>query len=312
MKSISLKDKKILVTGGHGFLGSRVVEELIRLGVPKKNITAPRSSECDFRIIDNCRNAVKNKDIVIHCAATVGGIEYNKNHPGTIFYNNISMGVNLMEAAREAHIQKFVMVGTICEYPKHTPIPFKEKNLWDGYPEESNGAYGIAKKAILVQGQAYGQEFNLNVVHLLLENLYGPGDNFDPKSSHVIPALIKKVAEAKINNTPVSVWGTGKATREFLYVDDAARAIVLATQKYNSSEPINIGSGMEISIKNLIKLIVDIMGYKDKIIWDKTKPDGQLRRYIDISRAKKEFRFQAHIPFEKGLKKTIEWYRKNG
>jgi len=223
----------------------------------------------------------------------------------------MAMGLHLIDAAQKAGVKKFVMIGTVCEYPKVTPVPFKEECLWDGYPEESNGAYGLSKKAILVQGQAYREEHGFNVIHLLLENLYGPGDNFNPASSHVIPALIKKVVEAKQNNQPVSVWGSGKTTREFLYVDDAAEAIVFAMQKYDSDEPINIGSGMEISIKKLVGLITDIIDYRGKIIWDKTKPDGQLRRAIDVSRAKKEFGFKAKISFGEGLQRTVVWYLKN-
>src|SRR3989344_6078809 len=242
---IELKAKKILVTGGAGFLGSKVVAALIKSGASKQNIFVSRSNKQDLRVPENCIQAVKNKDIVIHCAATVGGIEFNKKHPATIFFNNMAMGLHLIDAAHKAGVKKFVMIGSVCEYPKITAVPFKEEDLWLGYPEESNGAYGLSKKSILVQGQAYREEYGFNVIHLLLENLYGPGDNFNPASSHVIPALIKKVAEAKQNNQPVSVWGSGKATREFLYANDAAKAIVLATQKYDSAEPINIGSGQE-------------------------------------------------------------------
>jgi len=305
------KNKKILVTGGAGFLGSKVVASLIKSGADKQNIFVPHSNKQDLRVLENCIRAVKNKDVVIHCAATVGGIEFNKKHPATIFFNNMAMGLHLIDAAYRAGVKKFVMIGSVCEYPKITAVPFKEEDLWLGYPEESNGAYGLSKKSILVQGQAYREEYGFNVIHLLLENLYGPGDNFNPASSHVIPALIKKVAEAKQNNQPVSVWGSGKATREFLYANDAAKAIVLATQKYDSAEPINIGSGQEISIKNLLKIISQLMDFQGKIIWDKTKPDGQLRRAIDCTKAKKLFKFKAHTNMIRGLEQTIDWYRNN-
>lgn len=305
------KNKKILVTGGAGFLGSKVVASLIKSGADKQNIFVPRSNKQDLRIPENCIRAVKNKDVVIHCAATVGGIEFNKKYPATIFFNNMAMGLHLIDAAYRAGVKKFVMIGSVCEYPKITAVPFKEGDLWLGYPEESNGAYGLSKKSILVQGQAYREEFGFNIIHLLLENLYGPGDNFDPTSSHVIPALIKKVAEAKQHNQPVSVWGSGKATREFLYANDAAEAIVLATQNYDSGEPINIGSGQEISIKNLLKIISQLMDFQGKIIWDKTKPDGQLRRAIDCTKAKKLFKFKARTNMIRGLEQTIDWYRNN-
>lgn len=305
------KNKKILVTGGAGFLGTKVVAALIKNGAKKNNILIPRSLKYDLRKPENCIRAVKNKDIVIHCAATVGGIEFNKKHPATIFFNNMAMGLHLMDAAYKASVKKFVMIGTVCEYPKVTAIPFKEENLWLGYPEESNGAYGLSKKSILVQGQAYRQEYGFNVIHLLLENLYGPGDNFDPASSHVIPALIRKVETAKEKSEPIVVWGTGKATREFLYVNDAAEAIVLATQKYNQPEPINIGSGQDISIKNLVGLICQIMNCKGRVIWDREKPDGQLRRAIDTAKARRKFDFKAKTDFKTGLSQTINWYLKN-
>ena len=259
---------------------------------------------------ENCRKAVKNNDIVIHLAGTVGGIGFNKEKPGELFYDNLIMGTQLIEEARKAEVKKFVAIGTVCCYPKFTPIPFKEQDLWNGYPEETNAPYGLAKKMLLVQSQAYRQQYGFNAIFLLPVNLYGPGDNFDPKSSHVIPALIKKVADAKKNNRDsIKIWGTGKATREFLYVEDAARGIVLATEKYNKKEPINLGSKMEISIKDLVKIICRLMDFNGKIEWDKTKPDGQPRRYLDTSKAKKEFNFIAKTNFEEGLRKKIKWYK---
>ena len=309
---INLKNKKILVTGGAGFLGSFVVKELVDKGVPIENIFIPRSSDYDLRKLEDCEKVLKGMNIVIHLAAKVGGIGFNREHPGQLYYDNLIMGAQLMEEARKQNVEKFVAVGTICAYPKFTPTPFKEKDLWIGYPEETNAPYGLAKKMMLVQSQAYRQEYGFNSIYLLPVNLYGPRDNFDPNSSHVIPALIKKVVEAKENNSPfVEVWGTGKATREFLYVEDAAKAIVLATEKYNKGEPVNIGSSMEISIKNLIKIICSIVGYKGKIKWDKTKPDGQPRRKLDTTRARKEFGFKAKTDFKKGLKNAIDWYMKN-
>jgi len=306
---MNLKNKKILVTGGAGFLGSFVVEELIKRGVPKKNIVIPRSKIHDLRKLEVAEKILEGIDIVIHLAGKVGGIGFNREHPGQLFYDNLIMGVHLMEEARKKNIKKFVAVGTICAYPKFTTTPFKEKDLWHGYPEETNAPYGLAKKMLLVQSQAYRQEYGFNSIYLLPVNLYGPGDNFNPTSSHVIPALIKKVLEAKEKNTPfVEVWGSGKATREFLYVEDAAEAIVMATEKYDGHEPVNIGSGMEISIKELVKTICDIVDYKGKIKWDKTKPDGQPKRRLDVSRAEKEFGFKAKTKFTEGLAQTIEWY----
>ena len=306
---MNLKNKKILVTGGAGFLGSFVVEELIKRGVPKKNIVIPRSKIHDLRKLEVAEKILEGIDIVIHLAGKVGGIGFNREHPGQLFYDNLIMGVHLMEEARKKNIKKFVAVGTICAYPKFTTTPFKEKDLWHGYPEETNAPYGLAKKMLLVQSQAYRQEYGFNSIYLLPVNLYGPGDNFNPTSSHVIPALIKKVLEAKEKNTPfVEVWGSGKATREFLYVEDAAEAIVMATEKYDGHEPVNIGSGMEISIKELVKTICDIVDYKGKIKWDKTKPDGQPKRRLDVSRAEKEFGFKAKTKFEEGLAQTIKWY----
>lgn len=307
---MNLKNKKILVTGGAGFLGSFVVQKLIARGVKKHNIIIPRSKKNDLREIKNCRKLVKNVDIVIHLAAKVGGIGFNKAYPGTLYYDNLIMGANLMEEARKAGVKKFVAIGTICAYPKYTPIPFKEEDLWNGYPEETNAPYGLAKKMMLVQAQAYRQEYGFNAIYLLPVNLYGPGDNFDEKSSHVIPALIKKVADAEKNNSPfIEVWGTGKVTREFLYVEDAAEGIVLATEKYDGDLPINLGSEMEISIADLIKTITRVMKYRGEVRFDKSKPDGQPRRKLNTSRAKKLFFFKSKTDFVKGLQKTVEWYR---
>lgn len=308
---INLKNKKILVTGGAGFLGYYVVKELIRQGAQHKNIAIPRSLKCDLTKWSNCVSAVKNKDIVVHLAGKVGGIGLNREKPGELFYDNLMMGVQLMEAARQAKIKKFVAVGTICAYPKFASVPFKESELWNGYPEDTNAPYGLAKKMLLVQAQAYRQQYGLNVIYLLPVNLYGPGDNFNPGSSHVIPALIKKVAEAKkLDKKFVEVWGTGSASREFCYAEDAAQAIVLATMKYDKSRPVNIGAGMEITIKKLIAKICRIMDYNGKIRWDKSKPDGQPRRMLDVSLAKKEFGFKAKTNFDQGLEKTISWYIK--
>ncbi len=309
---MELKSKKILITGGSGFLGSFVVEKLCQLGVLKENIFIPRSEEYDLRKWENCQKAVKGQDVVIHLAAKVGGIGFNREHPAELFYDNIMMGTQLMEAARLAGVEKFLGIATICAYPKFTPVPFKEEDIWNGYPEETNAPYGLAKKMLLVQAQAYRQQYGFNAITLFLVNLYGPRDNFNPKSSHVIPALIKKVADAKKEGRNfIDVWGTGKPTREFLYVEDAAEGIVLAAENYNNPEPVNLGSGMEISIKDLIEIICRLMDFKGEIRWDSTKPDGQPRRCLDVSRAEKEFGFRATTNFEVGLKKTIEWYLTN-
>ncbi len=309
---MELKNKKILVTGGAGFLGSFIVKKLLKLGALEKNITIPRSKDFDLRKWENCLKATKNQNIVIHSAAKIGGIGLNMEKPGEMFYDNIMMGVQLMEAARQSGVEKFVAVGTVCAYPKFTPVPFKEDDLWSGYPEETNAPYGLAKKMLLVQAQAYRQQHGFNAIYLLPVNLYGPGDNFDPKSSHAIPALIRKVAKAKKEGSNfIEVWGSGKASREFLYAEDAAEGIVLATIKYDKPEPVNIGSGGEISIKDLVKLICQFMNFKGEIRWNTAKPDGQPRRRLDVSRAKKEFGFLAKTDFEIGLKKTIKWYLSN-
>lgn len=303
------KNTKILLTGGAGFVGKHVYKELLLKGVNKKNIIVPRSSKYDLRDLKTCLKLTKNIDVVIHLAGNVGGIGYNRDFPGTLFYDNAVMGVNLIEASRLNKVKKFVCIGTICAYPKFTPTPFKEKNLWEGYPEETNAPYGIAKKALLVMLQAYRQQFNFNGIYLLPVNMYGPGDNFDPKSSHVIAALIKKIDDAKRKgDKEIVVWGDGSPTREFFYVEDAAKAIVMATEKYEKSEPVNIGAGFEISIKELANLLVKLMGYKGKIVWDKSKPNGQPRRMLDVTKAKKEFGFKAKTGFEEGLRNTIKWY----
>lgn len=311
MKKIDLKKKRILVTGGAGFLGSHLVDALIAKGVPKKNIFVPRSKEFDLRKKSNAKNVVKGMDIVIHLAANVGGIGYNQEFPGTLFYDNVLIGTFLMDEARKAGVEKFVGIGTICSYPKISQIPFKEENLWDGYPEETNAPYGLAKKMLLVQSQAYYQQYGFRSINLMQVNLYGPRDNFDPKSSHVIPALIKKFVDAKNKkDSEVAIWGTGKPTREFLFVEDAVKGILLATEKYDKTYPINLGSSFEISIKELAMLISKLVGYKGEIVFDTTKPDGQPRRKLDVSKAKKEFGFESKTDFKKGLKKTITWYEK--
>ncbi|MCZ0860831.1 GDP-L-fucose synthase [Methanocorpusculum sp. MG] len=302
-------NKTVLVTGGTGFLGTNVVKYLLETGASRENIRTPRSRDLDLRVWENCLKAVDGCDVVIHLAASVGGIGYNMENPGSLFYDNAIMGIQMMEAARQKNVGKFVAVGTICAYPKFTPIPFTEDNLWNGYPEETNAPYGLAKKMMLVQAQAYREQYGYNAIYLLPVNLYGPGDNFDPSSSHVIPALIKKFVDAKNTRAEhVEVWGTGAASREFLYVEDAARAIVLAAEKYNSSEPVNIGAGMEITIRELVKVISSLVGYSGEIVWDTSKPDGQPRRCLDVSRAEKEFGFRAQTKFEDGLKETITWY----
>jgi len=312
MSDMNFEDKIILVTGGAGFLGSNVVKHLITTGATKENIIVPRSRDIDLRVWENCLLVTKGVDLVIHLAASVGGIGYNMNNPGSLFYDNAIMGIQLMEAARQNNVGKFVAVGTICAYPKFTPIPFQEKELWNGYPEETNAPYGLAKKMMLVQAQSYRQQYGFDAIYLLPVNLYGPGDNFNPDSSHVIPALIKKFIDAKESgSSKVEVWGTGAASREFLFVDDAARAIVLAAQKYDKPDPVNIGSCMEITIKELVDLIAELTGFEGDIIWDTSKPDGQPRRMLDVSVAEREFGFKAKIGFDEGLKKTIEWYTQN-
>lgn len=310
---LKLKNKKILVTGGHGFLGSHIVENLInKRDILRKNIFSPTSKELNLTKWKNCQKAVKGQDVIIHVAARVGGIGFSKNKPGEIFYDNIMMGVQLMEAGRQAGVEKLTAIGTVCAYPKITPVPFREENLWDGYPEPTHAAYGLSKKMYLVQGQAYAEQYGFNSIHLLLVNMYGPRDNFDLETSHVIPAIIRKIFDAKKQKKNyVELWGTGQATREFLYVADAAEAIILATEKYNKPEPVNIGSGQEISIKNLAALVCKLMNFKGKIKWDSSKPDGQPKRCLDTSKAAKKFGFKAKTNLITGLKKTILWYEQH-
>jgi len=308
IKNINISTENIVITGGTGFLGSHLVQILKKYGA--KKIHALSSEDYDLRKQNACRKAVDHADVVIHLAAKVGGIGYNRDHPAEMFYDNIMMGTHLMHEAWKAGVKKFVAIGTICCYPKFTPVPFMEENLWNGYPEETNAPYGMAKKMLLVQAQAYRQQYGFNSIFLLPVNLYGPGDNFNPESSHVIPALIKRFSDAKkAGERQVSIWGTGKATREFLFVEDAARAIVLATQKYDKPDPINIGAGFEISIQTLVGKIKNLVAYEGSIVWDTTKPDGQPRRMLNVEKAKKEFGFRASVPFDEGLLKTIGWYK---
>jgi GDP-L-fucose synthase len=304
--------KRILVTGGAGFLGSYIVERLKERGC--KEIFVPRSKEYDLVDMGAVKRLYRDTKphIVIHLAAKVGGIEANRKNPGKFFYDNLMMGAQLMEEGRLFGVEKFVALATICSYPKFTPVPFKEENLWNGYPEETNAPYGLAKKMLLVQSQAYRQQYGFNSICLFPVNLYGPKDNFDPESSHVIPALIKKCVDA-VNDREdeIVVWGTGRPTREFLYVEDAAEGILLATERYNKSEPVNLGAGFEISIKDLVKLIVKLTGFKGRIRWDTARPDGQPRRCLDTKKAEEEFGFKARTSFEEGLRKTIAWYKEN-
>jgi len=304
--------KKVLVTGGAGFLGGFVEEQLKKRGASPGSITIADIKDYDLRRNEDCVRAVQGQDVVIHLAARVGGIGLNREIPGTLFFDNAIMGVQLIEAARLAGVKKFVALGTICAYPKFTPVPFKEADLWNGYPEETNAPYGLAKKMLLVQTQAYRAQYGFNGIYLLPVNLYGPKDNFDPRSSHVIPALIRKFAEAKDRKEDkVVVWGTGEASREFLYVEDAAEGICLAAERYDGPEPVNLGAGFEIKIKDLVRMIADIMEFKGELVWDRSKPDGQPRRMLDVSRAEELFGFRAKTEFEEGLRKTIGWYMEN-
>jgi GDP-L-fucose synthase len=304
--------RRVMVTGGHGFLGSSVVNRLRRAGATE--IFVPRSAEYDLRTRDGIDRAlsVGKPDLIIHLAAVVGGIGANRENPGRFFYENAIMGIELMEQARRAGVDKFVGVGTVCSYPKFTPVPFHEDDLWNGYPEETNAPYGLAKKMLLVQAQAYRQQYGFNAIHLLPVNLYGPGDNFNPASSHVIPALIRKCLEARDRGDAfIEVWGTGAASREFLYVDDAAAGIVLAAERYDEADPVNLGVGSEITIRDLVVLIARLARFGGELRWDATKPDGQPRRALDTSRARERFGFSAGTSFEDGLRNTIEWYEGN-
>jgi GDP-L-fucose synthase len=305
----SWTSRRVTVTGGHGFLGSAVVARLHGAGVTE--VFVPRSRDYDLRTRDGIARALADgkPDLIIHLAAVVGGIGANRENPGRFFYENAIMGIELMEQARLAGVAKFVGVGTVCSYPKFSPVPFHEDDLWNGYPEETNAPYGLAKKMLLVQGQAYRDQYGFNAIHLLPVNLYGPGDNFDPASSHVIPALIKKCVEARDRGDPfMEAWGTGSASREFLYVDDAARGIVLAAERYDGRDPVNLGVGSEITIKDLTELIARLTGFAGGIQWDPSKPDGQPRRALDTSRAREGFGFVAGTSFEEGLRATISWY----
>jgi len=298
-----------MVTGGSGFLGSRVVARLRERGV--RDVFVPRSADYNLVEREAVRRAIRDgrPDVIIHLAAVVGGIGANMENPGSFFFENLMMGVQLMEEARLASVEKLVAVGTICSYPKFTPLPFSEESIWDGYPEETNAPYGLAKKMLLVQAQAYRQQYGFNAVHPVPVNLYGPGDNFDPKSSHVIPALIKKCVDARDRGTPsIKVWGDGTASREFLYVDDAAEGLVLMTERYDQPEPVNLGSGQEMMIRDLVHLIAELTGYRGRIEFDASRPNGQPRRCLDVSRAEQEFGFRAKTDFRTGLRETIAWY----
>jgi len=306
------QEQRVIVTGGAGFLGSFVVAGLKARGC--SDIFVPRSRDCNLldraaitRLFGETRPTM-----VLHLAAVVGGIGANREHPGKFFYENAIMGIELVEQARQFHLSKLLIAGTICAYPKFTPVPIQEEELWNGYPEETNASYGLAKKAILVQCQAYRQEYGLNAVYLLPVNLYGPRDNFDPHSSHVIPALVKKCVDARERSDKfIECWGTGNPTREFLYVEDAAEGILLAAERYNGADPVNLGSGQEISVRDLVSLIAKLTRFTGEIRWDPSKPDGQPRRCLNVEKAQREFGFQAKTPFEEGLRKTIQWYEEN-
>jgi len=306
------EDKQVIVTGGSGFLGSFVVEKLKQRGA--RNIFIPRSSEYDLRHPESITHMLQDHraNMIIHLAALAGGIGANRARPAEFFYDNLMMGVPLLHQAWEKNVEKFVAVGSVCSYPKYTPLPFKEENLWDGYPEETNAPYGLAKKMLLVQSQSYRQQYGYNSIYLMPVNLFGPRDNFDLETSHVIPALIRKAVEAgERGDKEMMVWGDGSPTREFLYVEDAADGIVTAAEKYNGDQPVNLGSGFEISIKDLVEMIVKMTGFEGQLVWQTDKPNGQPRRGLDVSRAKDYFGWSAQVPFEEGMRRTIEWYRNN-
>jgi len=308
---IDLTSKRIVVTGGAGFVGSAVMERLLRRGCPPESLVVVRRADCDLVREADVRllYEVHQPQVVIHLAALVGGIGANRENPGSFYYQNMVMGAMVMEYARQAGVEKFVAIGTICAYPKFTPVPFKEEDLWIGYPEETNAPYGLAKKMLLVQSQAYRAQYGFNSIYLLPVNLFGPRDNFDPRSSHVIPALIRKFVEARERGDDVvEIWGTGRATREFLYVDDAAEGILLAAEHYEGAEPVNLGAGFEVTIRDLAETIARLTGFTGRLVWNTDQPDGQPRRCLDTSRAATYFGFKAATPFEEGLRKTVEWY----
>ena len=305
--------RTVMVTGGAGFLGSHLVSDL-RSRSESVNVFVPRSDEYDLREKADIRRALSDSgaDVVLHLAATVGGIGANRDNPGKYFYENAVMGIELIEQARQFEVEKFTTLGTICSYPKHTPVPFSEDDLFEGYPEETNAPYGIAKKALLTQSRAYRKQYGFNGIYLMPVNLYGPRDDFDLETSHVIPAIIRKCVEARERgDDSITAWGTGEPTREFLYVADAAEGILDATERYDGSEPVNLGSGMEVSIRDLVELIADLTGFDGEIEWDTSKPDGQPRRRLDTTRAREYFGWEATTDFEEGLRKTIEWYENN-
>ena len=312
---MDLARERIVVTGGAGFLGRHVCDELRSRGVPAQNILVPRRRDYDVTVESDVERLYDDMapTVVLHLAAEVGGIGANRENPGRFFYANMAMGLHLIEHARRRGIRKFVQAGTICAYPKFAPVPFREEELWNGYPEETNAPYGVAKKALLVMLQAYRRQYGLNGIYLLPVNLYGPWDNFDPRSSHVIPALLRKFCEAgDAGDDTVTVWGTGSASREFLYVEDAARAVVLAAQDYDGEEPVNVGAGFEITIRDLAEKIRGLTGFAGELAWDTSQPDGQPRRCLDTTRAKELFGFEAQVNFDEGLRLTLDWWRREG